>query len=304
MSGISNYNLTNLEKLEAEAIFIIREAVAEFKNPVMLYSIGKDSSVLLHLAKKAFAPGAIPFPVLHVDTGFKFSEMIEFRDRMKEKYNLDLIVNKNESKEANSFVPEDAHREEYIYHRKTVPLLEALAKHEFDAAFGGARRDEEKSRAKERIFSHRDVDGVWDPKNQRPEVWGLYNARIKKGESMRVFPLSNWTEFDIWEYIKKENIEIVPLYFARKTKLLKRNGVYVRVDEFNKPEEGEEVIEEMARFRTLGCSPSTGAVFSKATTLNEIIEELRESKISERGTRTIDNNKDSSMEDKKKEGYF
>ncbi len=304
MKEKNNYNLTHLKKLEAEAIFIIREAVAEFSNPVMLYSIGKDSSVLLHLARKAFLPGDIPFKLLHVDTGFKFSEMIEFRDKMRDKYNLDLIVNKNESKEARSFGAEDAHSEEYIYHKKTVPLLEGLTNGGFDAAFGGARRDEEKSRAKERIFSHRNVDGVWDPKNQRPELWNLYNARIKKGESMRVFPISNWTEFDIWEYIKKENIEIVPLYFSQKTKLLSRNGVYVRVDEFNIPKVGEKVIEEFARFRTLGCSPSTGAVLSKATTLDEIIEELRESKISERGTRAIDNNKDSSMEDKKREGYF
>ena len=304
MKEKNNYNLSHIEKLEAEAVFIIREAVAEFSNPVMLYSIGKDSSVLLHLAKKAFAPGKIPFPVMHIDTGFKFSEMIAFRDKMQKKYDLDLIVRKNESKEAKGFGAIDAHSEEYIYHKKTIPLLEGLAENKFDAAFGGARRDEEKSRAKERIFSHRNIDGVWDPKNQRPELWNIYNARIKKGESMRVFPISNWTEFDIWEYIKKENIEIVPLYFAQKTKLLKRNGMLIRVDEFNVPKEGEEVIEEMARFRTLGCSPSTGAVLSNATTLDEIIEELRETKISERGTRAIDNNKESSMEDKKKEGYF
>jgi len=304
MKEKNNYNLSHIEKLEAEAIFIIREAVAEFSNPVMLYSIGKDSSVLLHLAKKAFAPGKIPFSVFHVDTGFKFSEMIAFRDKMQKKYDLDLIVNKNESKEAKSFGPEDAHTEEYIYHKKTIPLLEGLSRGGFDAAFGGARRDEEKSRAKERIFSHRNVDGVWDPKNQRPELWNLYNARIKKGESMRVFPISNWTEFDIWEYIKKEKIEIVPLYFAQKTKMIKRNGMLIRVDEFNVPKEGEEVIEDMARFRTLGCSPSTGAVLSSATTLDEIIEELRQTRISERGTRAIDNNKESSMEDKKKEGYF
>jgi len=304
MNKNNNFSLTHLERLESEAIFIIREAVAEFGKPVMLYSIGKDSSVLLHLAKKAFAPGRIPFPVLHVDTGFKFSEMIDFREKMREKFDLDMIVEKNMSKEAQSFGPEDAHSEEYIFHKKTTPLLKALEENEFDAAFGGARRDEEKSRAKERIFSHRNVDGVWDPKNQRPELWNVYNSRIKKGESMRVFPISNWTEFDIWEYIKRENIEIVPLYFAQKTKLLDRNGVLVRVDEYNVPKEGEKIIEEMARFRTLGCSPSTGAVLSEATTLDEIIEELRQSTISERGTRAIDNNKDSSMEDKKREGYF
>ncbi|MFA6227372.1 MAG: sulfate adenylyltransferase subunit CysD [Candidatus Paceibacterota bacterium] len=292
----------HLKDLEADSIHIIRETVASFKNPVMLYSIGKDSSVLLHLIRKAFFPGKIPFPLLHIDTGFKFQEMIKFRSKIKKELALDLIVYKNESEQAMSFKPDEANTDEYIYHKKTKALLDALKEHDFDVAFGGARRDEEKSRAKERIFSHRNANGVWDPKNQRPELWSLYNTKIKKGETMRVFPLSNWTELDIWNYIKQENIKIVPLYFAEKRRMLIRNGVLVRVDEFNIPKKGEKIIKDWSRFRTLGCSPSTGAVLSKATNLDEIIEEIRLTHFSERQTRAIDNS--SSMEYKKKQGYF
>ncbi len=301
---MKNYNLNYLEQLEAESIYIIREVAAEFEKPVMLYSIGKDSSVMLHLARKAFAPAKIPFPLMHIDTGFKFREMIEFRDYITKKIGADLIVYKNEEPAALAFKPDQAHTEEYIYYKKTKPLLEAIKKYGFDAAFGGARREEEKSRAKERVYSHRNSDGVWDPKNQRPELWHLYNPRLKKGETMRIFPLSNWTELDVWTYIQKENIEVVPLYFAKPMKLIKRHGIFVRIDEFNQPQPGEEVIEVSARFRTLGCSPSTGAVLSQAVTLDEIIEELLQAKRSERETRAIDHNSSSSMEDKKKEGYF
>lgn len=293
-----------LKDLESESIHIIRETVADFKNPVMLYSIGKDSSVLLRLIEKAFYPGKIPFPLLHIDTGYKFKEMIEFRDEYCKKIGVNLIVEKNLSPEAESLSPEQAHTDTYIYHKKTKPLLDAIKKYEFDACFGGARRDEEKARAKERIFSHRNEMNVWDPKNQRPELWHLYNTRINKGENMRVFPLSNWTELDVWRYIKQENVPIVPLYFAEKRKVIKRNGVLLRIDEFVQPKEDEEVIEIMCRYRTLGCSPSTGAVASAADDLDKIIEELSTSRHSERVTRAIDHGSDSSMEAKKKEGYF
>ncbi|MFA6430516.1 MAG: sulfate adenylyltransferase subunit CysD [Candidatus Paceibacterota bacterium] len=294
--------LNHLEVLESESIHIIREAVATFKNPVMMYSIGKDSSVLLHLMRKAFAPTKIPIPLLHVDTGYKFKEMIDFRNNIAKELSLNLIVRKNESEQAKSFKPEEANTDEYIYHKKTKALLDAIKEFNFDAAFGGGRRDEEKSRAKERIFSFRDVNNVWNPKKQRPELWNLYNTKIKQGETMRIFPLSNWTELDIWTYIKQENISIVPLYFAQKRKMLKRNGVFIRVDEFNIPKEGEEIFEDWSRFRTLGCSPSTGAIISKAGNLDEIIEEIRLTRFSERQTRAIDNG--SSMESKKKQGYF
>ncbi len=301
---MEKYNLNCLRKLEAESIYIIREAFAGFKNPVMLYSVGKDSSVALKLAQKAFYPGKIPFPLLHIDTGYKFHEMIEFRDYYTKKIGVRLIVYKNEEPEAQKFGPEQAHTDAYIYYKKTKPLLDAIKKYGFDAAFGGARREEEKSRAKERIFSLRSDTNAWDPKNQRPELWHLYNTRLGEGETMRVFPLSNWTERDIWAYIKEENIEVVPLYFAKKRKLIKRNGIWVRVDEFNKPKPGEEVIEAVCRFRTLGCSPSTGAVFSEARTVDEILDEVIKAKKSERETRAIDSVSDSAMEDKKKEGYF
>ena len=301
---MEKYNLNYLRKLEAESIYIIREAFAEFRNPVMLYSIGKDSSVALKLAQKAFHPGKIPFPLLHIDTGYKFREMIEFRDYYIKKIQAKLIVYKNEEPEAQKFGPEQAHTDPYIYHKKTKPLLDAIKKYGFDAAFGGARREEEKSRAKERIFSLRNSTNAWDPKNQRPELWHLYNTKLNENETMRIFPLSDWTERDIWAYIKEENIEIVPLYFAKKRELIKRNGIWVRVDEFNQPKPGEEVSEAVCRFRTLGCSPSTGAVFSTATTVDEVLDEVIKAKKSERANRAIDGVSDSAMEDKKKEGYF
>jgi len=301
---MEKYSLNYLKKLEAESIYIIRETFAEFKNPVMLYSIGKDSSVSLRLAQKAFYPAKIPFPLLHIDTGYKFREMIEFRDYYIKKIGANLIVYKNEEPEAQKFGPEQAHTNQYIYYKKTKPLLDAIKKYNFDAAFGGARREEEKSRAKERIFSLRSDTSSWDPKNQRPELWHLYNTRLNGKETMRVFPISNWTESDIWAYIKEEKIEIVPLYFAKKRRLVRRNGILARVDEFTHPKEGEKVIEAICRFRTLGCSPSTGAVISKATTVDEILDEVTKAKKSERENRAIDGVSNSAMEDKKKEGYF
>lgn len=301
---MEKYNLSYLRKLEAESIYIIRETFANFKNPVLLYSIGKDSSVLLKLAQKAFYPAPIPFPLLHIDTGYKFHEMIEFRDYYTKKIGAKLIVYKNEEPEAQKFEPEDAYTDAYIYYKKTKPLLDTIKKYNFDAAIGGARREEEKSRAKERIFSLRSDTNSWNPKNQRPELWHLYNTRLGEKETMRVFPLSNWAESDIWAYIKEEKIEVVSLYFAKKRKLIKRHGIWVRVDEFNRPKPGEKVIEAFCRFRTLGCSPSTGAVFSKATTVDEILDEVIKAKKSERENRAIDSVSESAMEDKKKEGYF
>ncbi len=301
---MSDYNIEYLDFLESESIHILREVAAEFNNPVMLYSIGKDSSVLLHLAYKAFYPGKIPFPFLHIDTGYKFKEMIEFRDYYTKKIGVELIVHQNTESQAMSFRSEDAGSEEYIYYKKTKPLLEILRKHEFDVAIGGARRDEEKSRAKERFFSYRNQEGIWDPKNQRPELWHTYNTRIKKGEGVRVFPLSNWIEMDIWQYIKREKIEMVPLYFAQQMDLIERNGVYLQVGDHVQPQKGEKVFSRMARFRTLGCAPSTGAIFSSAKDLDSIIKELEKEKISERQNRVIDNNSLSAMEDKKREGYF
>jgi len=300
----NNYNFNYLDELESESIYIIREAVAEFKNPVMLYSIGKDSSVLLRLAQKAFAPAKIPFPLLHIDTGFKFEEMIKFRDYYTKKIGAKLIVCKNEEPAAKAMKPDEAHTDKYIYYKKTKPLLDALKKYNFDAAFGGGRREEEKSRAKERIFSLRSKDGVWNPKNQRPELWHFYNTKLNEGETIRVFPLSDWTEGDIWSYIKREKIEVVPLYFAKKRKVIKRHGVYLRLDKFVQPKEREEVIEMICRYRTLGCSPSTGAIPSEAKTLDEIIEEVANFKKSERENRAIDLTSESAMEQKKKEGYF
>ena len=297
-------NTQFLRELEAESIFILRETVAECKNPVLLYSIGKDSSVLLHLVQKAFAPGPIPFPLLHVDTGFKFREMIEFRDRKTTEVGARLIVEKNESPEAQLFTADDSASDLYIYHKKTKPLLDALKKYNFDAAFGGARRDEEKSRAKERVFSLRNEMGSWDPKNQRPELWNLYNTRLGPHESIRVFPLSNWTEVDIWAYILQEKIEVVPLYYAEKRSVVKRNNLYFRIDEFVQPKSDEPILEVMCRYRTLGCSSSTGAVESSATTVEQILQEVMDTTFSERQTRAIDHTSDSSMEQKKKEGYF
>ena len=301
---MQNYNLNYLEQLESESIHIIRESAATFKNPVLLYSIGKDSSVLLRLAQKAFYPGKIPFPLLHIDTGFKFREMTNFRDYYTKKIGARLIVHKNTEAKAMALKPWESHTDNYIYLKKTKPLLEAIRLHQFDAAFGGARRDEEKSRAKERIFSVRNEFAVWDPKNQRPELWHLYNSRLHEGETMRIFPLSNWTEADIWMYINKENIEIVPLYLAKERKVVFRNGIYLRIDRLTRPKKGEKVIKMMCRYRTLGCSPSTGAVPSKATSLEEIIKEVLLANKSERETRAIDHGSDVSMEKKKKEGYF
>ena len=300
----SKYQLSYLDQLEAESIHIIREAAAEAKKPVMLYSIGKDSSVLLHLARQAFLPGKIPFPLMHIDTGYKFKEMTDFRDRLAKKIGFELIVEKNLEAAASKMKPEEAHTDQYIYYKKTKPLLEGLKKHGFDLAFGGARRDEEKSRAKERIFSVRSDGNTWDPKNQRPELWHLYNARLSENQTMRVFPLSNWTEIDIWRYIKKEKIEIVPLYFAKKRKVIIRHGVYLRLDEFVKAKKGEKIQEIYCRYRTLGCSPSTGAVPSRANTLDKIIAEIFASRKSERSNRAIDNVSETAMEDKKREGYF
>jgi len=293
-----------LSELEAESVHIIREAAAGFKNPVGLYSIGKDSSVLLRLMEKAFFPGKILFPLLHIDTGFKFKQMIEFRDYYTDKIGVKLIVHQNKEKIAREMKPHQAASDRYIYYKKTKPLLQALKKYGFDAALSGARRDEEKSRAKERVFSHRNKNGRWDPKNQRPEFWHLYNTRLQPGEVMRVFPLSNWTEIDIWKYIKREKIEIVPLYFAKKRKVVKRNGLYYSVDDYVKPKAKEKVLNVSCRYRTLGCSPSTGAVLSRATTVDQIIAEVKMAKISERNSRAIDDSSANSMEDKKREGYF
>jgi len=297
--------LTHLKQLEAESIHIIREVAAEFENPVMLYSIGKDSSVMLHLARKAFYPGKLPFPLLHVDTNWKFREMIEFRDATVKKYDMELIVHKNPDGLAmgiNPFVHGSAKHTDIM---KTEGLKQALNQYGFDAAFGGARRDEEKSRAKERVYSFRDKNHAWDPKNQRPELWRLYNGQVNKGESIRVFPLSNWTELDIWQYIYLENIEIVPLYFAKPRPVVERDGVTIMVDDDRMPlAEGEVPKQEWVRFRTLGCYPLTGAIESHATTLPEIIEEMLVSTSSERQGRVIDNDGAGSMELKKRQGYF
>ena len=297
--------LTHLKQLEAESIHIIREVAAEFRNPVMMYSIGKYSSVMLHLARKAFYPGRLPFPLLHVDTNWKFREMIAFRDYTAEKYGMDLIVHKNPdglAMDINPFVHGSAKHTDIM---KTEGLKQALNKYGFDAAFGGARRDEEKSRAKERGYSCRDKNHAWDPKNQRPELWRLYNGQVNKGESSRVFPLSNWTELDIWQYIYLENIEIVPLYFAQPRPVVERDGVTIMVDDERMPlAEGETPRMEWVRFRTLGCYPLTGAIESHAQTLPEIIEEMLVSTSSERQGRVIDNDAAGSMELKKRQGYF
>jgi sulfate adenylyltransferase subunit 2 len=298
-------NFTHLKKLEAESIHIIREVAAEFDNPVMLYSVGKDSAVLLHLARKAFAPGKIPFPLLHVDTTWKFKEMIEFRDRMAKDYGFELLVHKNPeglAMDINPFVHGSAKHTDIM---KTQGLKQALDKYGFDAAFGGARRDEEKSRAKERVYSFRDKNHRWDPKSQRPELWNIYNGKVNKGESIRVFPLSNWTELDIWQYIYLESIEIVPLYLSAKRPVVERDGTLIMVDDERMPiEEGEEVQMKNVRFRTLGCYPLTGAVESDAATLPDIIQEMLLTKTSERQGRVIDHDSAGSMEKKKMEGYF
>ncbi len=297
--------LTHLELLEAESIEILREVASGFERPVMMYSIGKDSSVLLHLARKAFFPSRIPFPLLHVDTTFKFGEMIAFRDRVAKQYDLDLIVHTNQEGKANNINPFDHGSARYTDIMKTQALRQALEAGRFDAAIGGARRDEEKSRAKERVFSHRNARHVWDPKNQRPELWHLFNTRINPGESIRVFPLSNWTEMDIWTYIYSENISIVPLYLAAPRPVVERNGTLIMVDDERFPlEAGEIPATEMVRFRTLGCYPLTGAIRSNASTLAEIIMEMQASRTSEREGRLIDADQSGSMEKKKQEGYF
>ncbi|MBB3184701.1 sulfate adenylyltransferase subunit 2 [Halomonas fontilapidosi] len=296
---------THLQQLEAESIHIIREVVAEFANPVMLYSIGKDSSVMLHLARKAFYPGPPPFPLMHVNTTWKFREMIEFRDHMAAKSGMELIEHINEEGRAAGINPFEHGSSGYTDVMKTQSLKQALDKYGFDAAFGGARRDEEASRAKERVFSFRDRHHRWDPKNQRPELWNLYNARVNKGESIRAFPLSNWTELDIWQYIHLEGIPIVPLYYAAPRPVVERDGMLIMVDDERMPLAEDEVPEEKwVRFRTLGCYPLTGAVESRADTLPEIIQEMLLTRTSERSGRAIDHDQAGSMEKKKREGYF
>ncbi|MDI1230498.1 MAG: sulfate adenylyltransferase subunit CysD [Methylobacter sp.] len=302
---MTSYQLTHLKQLEAESIHIIREVAAEFERPVMLYSVGKDSAVMLQLALKAFFPGKPPFPLLHVDTTWKFREMIEFRNRLVRELGLELIVHTNQegvSKGVNPFTYGSKRHTDIM---KTEALKQALDKYRFDAAFGGARRDEEKSRAKERIYSFRDRNHRWDPKNQRPELWNLYNGKIDKDESIRVFPLSNWTELDIWQYIHLENIPIPTLYFAKERPVVQREGTWIMVDDERMPlEPGETPQMKMVRFRTLGCYPLTGAVESTATTLPEIIQEMLLATTSERQGRIIDHDQSGSMEQKKREGYF
>ncbi|WP_046994873.1 sulfate adenylyltransferase subunit CysD [Aliarcobacter butzleri] len=302
---ISTERLTHLKQLEAESIHIIREVVAEFSNPVMMYSVGKDSAVMLHLALKAFAPAKLPFPLLHVDTLWKFKEMIAFRDQRAKEEGFELLVHTNPEGVAMNINPFTHGSAVHTDIMKTQGLKQALNKYKFDAVFGGARRDEEKSRAKERIYSFRDKNHRWDPKNQRPELWNIYNGRVHKDESIRVFPISNWTELDIWQYIYLEQIPIVPLYFAAKRPVVEKDGVKIMVDDDRMPIGPDDVIkEEMVRFRTLGCYPLTGAVDSTATTLPEIIQEMLLTKTSERQGRVIDNDSAGSMEKKKIEGYF
>lgn len=301
---ITTNQLTHLQQLEAESIHIIREVAAEFENPVMLYSIGKDSSVMLHLARKAFYPGTPPFPLMHVDTTWKFNEMISFRDQMVKEAGMELIIHVNQEGVDANINPFD-HGGKYTDIMKTEGLKQALDKYGFDAAFGGARRDEEKSRAKERIFSFRDKYHRWDPKNQRPELWDIYNSRHNKGESVRVFPLSNWTELDIWQYIWLEQIPIVPLYFSAVRPVVERDGMLImKDDERLKLQENETLQQKSVRFRTLGCYPLTGAVESTASNLEEIIQEMLLTRTSERSGRAIDHDQAGSMEKKKREGYF
>ncbi|HUB26034.1 MAG TPA: sulfate adenylyltransferase subunit CysD, partial [Tepidisphaeraceae bacterium] len=296
-----NYNLTHLKQLEAESIHIIREVAAEFANPVMLYSIGKDSSVMVRLAQMAFHPGRIPFPLLHIDTTWKFREMVKFRDEFCKANGLDLIVHTNTEAVAQGINPFDYGSNKYTQIMKTEALKAALNKYGFDAAFGGARRDEEKSRAKERVYSFRDRQHVWDPKNQRPELWNLYNGKVNKGESIRVFPLSNWTELDVWQYIYLENIPIVPLYYSAARPIVMRDGAMIMVDDGRmRLNPGEKPEMKMVRFRTLGCYPLTGAIESTATTLPQIIQEMLVARNSERQGRVIDYDEIGSMEQKKR----
>ncbi|MFC2105133.1 sulfate adenylyltransferase subunit CysD [Candidatus Bipolaricaulota bacterium] len=305
------YNLPYLKQLESESIHILREVVAESKNPVMLYSVGKDSSVMVRLAQKAFYPGKFPFPLLHIDTEYKFPEMYEFRDRFCDEIGATLIVERNEEWIAKHAHPLKLGTDKCCWYLKTQGLLNALKKNDFDAAFGGARREEEKSRAKERIFSVRDKFGQWDPKNQRPELWDLYNTRLNEGQTVRVFPLSNWTEVDIWNYIRVESIPVVPIYFAREREVIERNGMLIPVSAFSTVQDdedrmhsAEEIRTVKCRFRSLGCIPCTGAIPSEATTLDDLIVEVINTRKSERENRVIDLSSDAAMEDKKKEGYF
>jgi len=300
-----HHRQANLRRLEAEAIFIMREVVAEFQNPVILYSIGKDSSVMLHVAQKAFYPSKPPFPLLHVDTTWKFSEMITFRDATAARLGMDLIVHINQEGLARGVSPITSGSALHTQVMKTEGLRQALDKYKFDAVLGGARRDEEKSRAKERIFSHRTVTHAWDPRNQRPELWSLFNTRIKSGESMRVFPLSNWTELDVWHYIAAENIPVVPLYFAKERPVVERDGALIMVDDGRLPLLPDERPRmERVRFRTLGCYPLSGAIRSEAATVGEVVAEVRASTMSERRGRLIDYDETGSMEKKRREGYF
>jgi len=299
---VKTYSLTHLKQLEAESIHIMREVAAEFERPIMLYSVGKDSSCMVRLAQKAFYPGKIPFPLMHVDTGYKFREMYEFRDAFVRKIGADLIVYKHE--QAGIANPFELGTQKCCALLKTQALVDAVRINKFDAAFGGARREEEKSRAKERVFSFRDELGQWDPKNQRPELWNLYNAKVNKGESIRVFPLSNWTELDVWQYIYMEKILVVPMYFAREQEMIVREDQLIPLDGPIPLKPGEKPQKVMCRFRTLGCYPCTGAVRSSAKTVPEIIEEMIEVRVSERATRVIDHDAEGSMEMKKREGYF
>lgn len=301
----SSLSLSNLRELEAEAIHIIREVAAEFENPVMLYSIGKDSSVMVRLAEKAFYPGKVPFPLMHIDSKWKFKEMVEFRDKYAKEKGWDLIVHYNKEGYESGIGPFSHGSKVHTDVMKTQALLAGLDKYKFDAAFGGARRDEEKSRAKERIFSFRDKFHQWDPKNQRPELWNIYNARVQKGESIRVFPISNWTELDIWQYIRLEKIPIVPLYYAKERPVVNVDGNLIMIDDDRMPKEMAAKAEmKMVRFRTLGCYPLTGAVESEADTIEKIVEEIMTVTVSERTARVIDFDQDGSMEQKKREGYF
>ncbi len=303
MSG--DPRLSHLKRLEAESIHIIREVAAEFRNPVMLYSIGKDSGVMLHLAMKAFYPSKPPFPLLHVDTTWKFRDMITFRDETAKRLGITLLVHINEDGVRRGINPFASGSSLHTQVMKTEALKQALDKYGFDAAFGGARRDEEKSRAKERVFSFRNAQHAWDPKNQRPELWRVYNTRVNKGESIRVFPLSNWTELDIWQYTLKEQLPLVPLYFAAKRPIVERDGALIMVDDERMPLHADEKPEmRMVRFRTLGCYPLTGAIESDAATLEDIVKEMFTARTSERQGRVIDHDEKASMEKKKKEGYF
>lgn len=300
-----NYSLSHLKELEAEAIHIIREVAAEFENPVMLYSIGKDSSCMVRLAEKAFYPGKVPFPLMHIDSKWKFKEMIDFRDNYAKEKGWDLIVHYNKEGYEKGIGPFTHGSKVHTDVMKTQALLAGLDKYKFDAAFGGARRDEEKSRAKERIFSFRDKFHQWDPKNQRPELWNIYNAKVHKGESIRVFPISNWTELDIWQYIRLEKIPIVPLYYAKERPIVDIDGSLILVDDERMPKELRDKAKmRKVRFRTLGCYPLTGAIDSEADTIEEIVEEMMTVTVSERTTRVIDFDQDASMEQKKREGYF